>query len=244
MENQRQIAAVNLGPTPINPPDNTGNAAWQNRPRGWSNETSRNSRGPLRHYGRYGNHHQNQHFSHYNDRRTMPNTPRSSSPRQGSSADPIYVLQPQRSSPPYHQNHIRGQRTASQPLPQNLRRIFSDSSTDSTGFPNDPRVKDSVATQAKTQNPQVSSIQLNIPFEGNPQASFNPVNNVSSFFYRGEPRKIQYDDESRRTVYVSGIEVRQFISHAFKEMMSECGEVDYISYLLGRTNNSGPAFVR
>jgi hypothetical protein len=59
-----------------------------------------------------------------------------------------------------------------------------------------------------------------------------------TYFYAGTPRKIIKAEQGPRTVYVGHASYEFFRDHTMKEMLSECGAVDNISYLV----ESGHAF--
>jgi hypothetical protein len=60
-----------------------------------------------------------------------------------------------------------------------------------------------------------------------------------TYFYAGPPRRILKAEQGPRTVYVGHVPYELFRDHTMKEMLSECGAVDNISYLV----ESGHAFV-
>ena len=109
---------------------------------------------------------------------------------------------------------------------------------------NNSRAPSRIEIEAKAHNLQAPLTECDTPFDGHPRARINDSKRACNFFYGGDPRKLESNGEARRQVYVLGVELGLFVSHALKDMMSECGDVDYITYLYGRPNNNGPAFVK
>jgi len=80
-----------------------------------------------------------------------------------------------------------------------------------------------------------------IPFEGHPDAKVNEK--TSTFYYKKETMGQRSDPHKNdRTLFVHGASVDMFLSHTLRDMVSEVGTVESISYL--HTNPYlGPAFI-
>jgi hypothetical protein len=72
-------------------------------------------------------------------------------------------------------------------------------------------------------------------------------NNAVTFFYGPYYERDRPEEQSTRTVYVGHVERNFFWNHFLKRMMSECGDVDTISWLPPNSNSGmdglGQAFV-
>jgi hypothetical protein len=246
MESQRQIATVNPTP-PAGPGEfrNDGNAPWERRPRGYSNETRRGPRNNAQ-YNNYGQ--QGRSNFHVSDRRMASNngTPRGSPLRRVShmgqgSETPIYVHNPQRQSPPYDGDATP--RASTRGMMHNGQRIFSDPLTGRTGISSDARLWQGNDRQGPSAKQDTSP---SVPFEGHPQArtSWNNSNKPSStFWYIGEPRAISYESQGTRTLYVGQVTRDDYESHRLKNLMSKFGEVESITFFFASASGGGPAFV-
>jgi hypothetical protein len=68
-------------------------------------------------------------------------------------------------------------------------------------------------------------------------------NNAVTFFYGPCYERVQRAEQSTRTVYVGNVARIFFYDHSLKRMMSQCGDVDSISWLPSSYGGSGQAFV-
>jgi hypothetical protein len=59
-----------------------------------------------------------------------------------------------------------------------------------------------------------------------------------TYYYAGPPRRLTRAEQGTRTVYVGGVPYHLFHDHTLKKLLSECGDLDNISYLY----ESGHAF--
>jgi hypothetical protein len=219
------------------------NQQWPARSRGYSNETGRNGRSQPR--GNFAFGHPNR--PNFNDRRLGPNTPRASPPRSGpQTGQPIYVHSSQCLTPP-QQGDTQTMRQVSEPFVARM------------GFSNDARVWDNSlhTSAAGTQSQSVHgsseksppAMQLQnlayhpriAPFDGHPNAKI--TDKSSTFYYVKELMDQKIDFHSNRTLYVYGADIESFTSHSLKNMMSEVGEVESVSYLYPSSTGAGPAFV-
>lgn len=222
-------------------------SARGNRNRGWSNDTNRGGRGPgSNNAGQY-------------------NTPRNSPPRY----EPVYVLTGHHGASSDTASMSR-QNVSGRPRTFSGTRNFSNDArnspfsrrtvsdhTFSRPFSNHSRIPSSSSAgvaisyllsganqnsneghepTVDTQNPN-SGLSQALDIHHYPY-NILPSNRSVTIFYTGEPRKLT--EQPLQTVYVSGVPVPLFVNHTFREMMSECGEVDTISHLL---NRNGSAFV-
>jgi hypothetical protein len=131
-----------------------------------------------------------------------------------------------------------------------LQATISDQSTPRRTLSNDARVLEAMEKQVELsiERPviQVQAVQPP-PLAQAPavQHKIEVVESVGSagpiltYFYATPPRKLSYDDQNPRSVYVGGSPYELFLNHALKEFMSQCGEVDNICYL----TDKGHAFV-
>ena len=131
-----------------------------------------------------------------------------------------------------------------------LQATISDQSTPRGTLSNDARVLEAMEKQVELsiERPviQVQAVQPP-PLAQAPavQHKIELVESVGSagpiltYFYATPPRKLSYDDQNPRSVYVGGSPYELFLNHALKEFMSQCGEVDNICYL----TDKGHAFV-
>jgi len=131
-----------------------------------------------------------------------------------------------------------------------LQATISDQSTSRGTLSNDARVLEAMEKQVELsiERPviQVQAVQPP-PLAQAPavQHKIELVESVGSagpiltYFYATPPRKLSYDDQNPRSVYVGGSPYELFLNHALKEFMSQCGEVDNICYL----TDKGHAFV-
>jgi len=269
----------------------------ETRPRGWSNDTARSGRGGRA--NRWYNHNGNQ---NPNGRRWVPATPRGSPPRQQGSAEPIYILTSQHSSP--QNQRVKGsQRIFSDPVsardlyPQVSQRALSDSpagpgifntesgtatpvcrrassndahsasgylsrntmssqgsqtarsgnSTPRAALSNDARVLEAMEKQdirefsaehtshlyagASPSNDPHRHIELQVTAIGSGGLTH-------TYYYAGPPRRVTRAEQGPRTVYIGGVPYGLFRNHTLKNMLSDCGDLDNISYLF----ESGHAF--
>lgn len=209
---------------------------------GNSNDTGRGGRTQPRGNLPYG--YQNHPSS--NERRIASITIRGSPSRPTSQMnEPIYVHNSQCVTPP------RAGDTAANT------RIFSDSQIRRKGGPNDARLWDNPQQFSSHQSPGThepieksdTGPQTNnfhqrsrfIPFEGHPNAKI--TEKASTFYYNKELMDQKPEFFNNRTLYVNGADVNMFLSHTLKNMMSEVGVVESISYLYSNPI-CGPAFVR
>jgi hypothetical protein len=220
------------------------NGDQQRRPRarGYSNDSGRIGRSQTRGSIPHGN----QNHSSSNDQRVVSSTSRRNPSRSTSQVNqPIYLHNSQCVTPP----HAGG-------APVNAR-LFSDAQTGRNGVSNDARLWDNSCQfpvrQSQNQHelfeksgsgPQSNSYshrpRLIIPFKDHPDAKI--TDKASTFYYMKEAMDQKMECFNNHTLYVNGANVDMFTSHALKDMMSEVGTVESISYLY--TNpNSGPAFV-
>ncbi len=140
-------------------------------------------------------------------------------------------------------------------IPENMispppQATISDSSTPRGPLSNDARVLEAMEKQAEliVERPltQVQAVQPP-PLAQAPAVQHNidlveSVGNagpIFTYFYATPPRKLIYDDQNSRSVWVGGSSYKLFLNHALKEFMSQCGEVDNICYL----TDKGHAFV-
>jgi capsule polysaccharide modification protein KpsS len=133
-------------------------------------------------------------------------------------------------------------------------RIFSGPQAGRNGVPNDARLwNDSCQLPGRQpQNDQerfeksgqqfASHHQrsLSAPFKDHPDARV--TDKASTFYYKKETIGQKIDFCNNRTLYVHGAPVDMFASHALRDMMSEVGTVESISYLHSN-RQLGPAFL-
>ena len=243
MESQRMIAAAVPNP-PIAPSSfykENGDQQRGPRARSYSSDTGRIGRSQIRGSISYGN----QNHSSSNDRRVVSITSRKSPSRSTSQVNqPIYLHNFHCVTPP----HVGG-------APVNAR-LFSDPQTGRKGVSNDARLWDNSCQfhvrQSQNQHEPFeksgSGSQSNgysqrprlIPFKDHPDAKI--TEKASTFYYMKDAMDQKMECFNNHTLYVNGADVDMFTSHALKNMMSEVGTVESISYLY--TNPScGPAFV-
>ena len=133
-------------------------------------------------------------------------------------------------------------------------RIFSGPQTGRNGVPNDARLWND-SCQLPRRQPQNGQERfeksgqqftshhqrsLSAPFKDHPDAKVNEK--ASTFYYKKEHMGQKIEFYNNRTLYVHGVPIDMFASHALKEMMSEVGTVESISYLYSN-RHLGPAFV-
>jgi hypothetical protein len=209
------------------------------RARGYSNET-----GPNDHSQSGANLSQgNQGHPPVTDQRMVGNGSYDSPPRSVPQVNqPIYVHNSQCVSPP----HARGAIVNT--------RIFSDSQTGRNGLSNDARLWNGAslppgryshtAHESFVKSGQQSAIchrrSWSVPFEDHPNAKI--TDKASTFYYKKECIGQKPEFANHRTLYVNGATVEMFSSHSLKDMMSEIGTVESISYLYSNPS-LGPAFV-
>jgi hypothetical protein len=154
---------------------------------------------------------------------------------------PVYIHNPQRVSPPRFQEASTNTRNYSEPYNgrngvSNDARLWNDSQLP-------PRQTQTGYERFNKQGMQYNSYHqrsLSAPFKDHPDARIS--GKASTFFYKKETTEEKNDFYNHRTLYVHGIPVEMFASHALKEMMSEVGTVESISYLYSNPY-LGPAFV-
>ena len=208
---------------------------WERRQRGWSNETGRSGRGR----GPNNLGHQNRSNYHTNDRRMANDhvNPRGSPLRRVSQNqarhEPIYVHDSQRRTPPFDGDATP--RASGRVAIQNNQRLVSDPSNNRTGFSNDARTwqpSDRHRSNSKPQEITNGSLPLP-PFDGHPQAVINHWGLTPSctFWYEGEARRIAYDSQNPRTVFVARFQRDDFEKHELKELFAQFGRVESINFL-------------
>lgn len=179
------------------------------------------------------------------DQRMVGNGSNDSPPRSVSQVkQPIYVHNSQCVSPP----HARG-------AAENTR-IFSESQSGCKAMSNDARLWNGASllpdrpyhtaheSFVKSGSSQPSAIchrrSSSVPFKDHPDAKITEKS--STFYYKKECIRQKPESCTHRTLYISGATVEMFLSHTLKDMMSEVGAVDSISYLYSNPS-LGPAFV-
>jgi hypothetical protein len=139
--------------------------------------------------------------------------------------------------------------------PEESRTTRSDDSTPRAPFSNDARVLEAMEKQAGqgfmlgTERPsaQVATIQpcplaQAAPVQLNniePLISTGSAGPIHTYRYVDATRKLSYDEQHNRSVFVSGSPYELFLNHTLKEFVSQCGEVANICYL----PQKGHAFV-
>lgn len=244
-------------PASVNKENN--NQQRGNRARGYSTETGRNGRSQPKGNLPRGN----QNRTGPNDQRMGVNTPSRSPPRQVSqsqvsqSNQPIYVHNSQCVTPP-HGGPSMAPRVFSDPQTR-LKVISDDARLWDNSFQNPavgpqphqshepferptPSLQSVSGQQSSLGQPSYAPYHRSraVPFENHPQAKITEKS--STFFYKKEIMDQKPDVYSNRTLYVFGADVDLFVSHSLKDMMSEVGAVESISYLYGNPN-CGPAFI-
>ena len=158
---------------------------------------------------------------------------------------PIYIHNSQCISPPHIREAVAGSRTSSNPQ-TSRKRVSNDARLWNDGY-QIPGLQ-SHSTHELFEKPGTGPRSTSnhhrsrsIPFEGHPNAKINEK--TSTFYYKKEIMDQKPEPhKNNRTLYVHGAPVDMFLSHTLKDMMSEVGTVESISYLY--TNPSlGPAFV-
>lgn len=242
MEAQRTIPGAVTSPPTARGPFYKGNGDLQRGPRarGYSGDAGRN--GPSLPKGHLP--HGSENHIGFHDQRAVDSASRRTPPRQVPHANqPIYVHNPQRMSPPHGRDTVMNTRT------------FSDSQADRAGGSNNARLWNDSSKPPRRQSqsspgsfekagssPQSTGHyrSQSIPFVGHPNAKV--TDKSSTFYYIKDNMDQKTDYCNNRTVYVHGASVEMFLSHALKEMMSEVGTVESISFLYPN-RNMGPAFV-
>ena len=190
------------------------------------------------------------------NRRRISNPVAGTPPRQFSrSGDPIYVYNSQDSSP--SQNLANDRHMASHSLgggpthAEDFQQMLSSgSSIGSQGFSTGSRAAEPsesppiLSGSPHSRQKFTNDVRnLNSLFPNDPRAVMAP-NGSCTYFYEGVPRHINRSEHINRTIYVYGVDQFMFLSHEVKDIMIQCGEVESITYLPGKYENSlGQCFV-
>jgi hypothetical protein len=151
-------------------------------------------------------------------------------------------------TPPHQADAPNPAHVLSDPLParkgfSNDARVWNNSYQKSAFDQQSQYFGKSFEKSAPAPQPQVYNYHSHsVPFQGHPDAKV--TDKSSTFYYMKGLRNQRPDFYSNRSLYVNGADVDTFTSHALKNMMSEVGEVEYISYLYATSMGTGPAFVR
>lgn len=190
--------------------------------------------------------HSGQSYGSAQDQRLVNTTSHKSPPRSVPQVvQPIYVHNSQCASPPHIREAVINSRTFCDPQ-TSQRGVSNDAGWWNDGYQVPGRESHSThepfeKSGSGPRSTNTHQRSRSIPFEGHPNAKIN--GKTSTFYYNRETvdHKSEYYKNSR-TVYVNGASVEMFLSHTLKDMMSEAGTVESISYLY--TNPYlGPSFV-
>jgi hypothetical protein len=102
---------------------------------------------------------------------------------------------------------------------------------DGQGFLTSPEHPPRPYTGASPYNDPHRNIELQTATIGN-------GGQTHTYHYAGPPRRLSRAEQGTRTVYVGGVPYELFRNHTLKKLLSECGDLDNISYLY----DSGHAF--
>ncbi len=86
------------------------------------------------------------------------------------------------------------------------------------------------------------AVEKCVPFDLESQAKLQS-NGAVTYFYISGVRSIPREDSQPRTVFVRYINRQLFEGHKLKELMSECGVVDTVTYLAGQDGAADAGFV-
>ncbi|RDL40990.1 uncharacterized protein BP5553_00969 [Venustampulla echinocandica] len=232
---------------------NNGNFQAPNRPR-WPSLSNGNIRAPNRPRGmsdipRSGSGLSKSNFfpASQSGRRTVSNTARPSPSKSPKSEEPIWV----------HTGHSQisssgdrfSRRISSCSSSSKFRNIFNDArvleSMDTQGrrsfAPSSSKVTATVGGPREPQHSEDSLVPLDIPFANDPRARIS-YKGTSTYFYTGDTKYPNFDEQYPRTVYVGNVTREAFVSHELHRVMERCGEVESITYL-NRNPPSKTAFV-
>jgi len=119
--------------------------------------------------------------------------------------------------------------------------VTSGRSTPRATLSNDARVLEAIEKQDRrgslvSQPPEPRSAPtLSNNGNGNEEPhliTFGNGGSTHTYFYAGPPRKVSRAEQGSRTVYVGHVPYDLFRDHTLKQILSECGDVDNISYLV------------
>lgn len=206
----------------------------QTRAHGYSGETGYISRA-----------HNQDHYRHGSlGRRSVPHrairTASHDSPPQSTpqANQPIYVHNPHGTSPPQAGDVVGNTRSLAgvnvgRKGPSNDARLWNESNQCRQ---NPPDRFEKLSPQYTSHHQRSQSV----PFKDHPHAKVTEKS--STFYYQKDAMGQKNEFCNNRTLYIYGATVDMFSSHTLKEMMSEVGTVESISYLYSNPG-FGPAFV-